>query len=105
MFCPQCNASTLETAIQCHQCGSDLVGPKVASRSFLLVTRTLDFKRARSIGLFAGVVLFLALNQTLLQSLFFDRTGTLVGALTSGVVGAAIGHRIVSRHYKTYNLL
>jgi uncharacterized membrane protein YvbJ len=100
VFCPTCNTANLHTSIRCAQCGTSLIVQSVgASDSFEKHARPMNARMYAGIGATIGFVVFIVLNQTVLETMYLDKNQVLVGASVFSAVGAAIGRLIARKQY------
>jgi hypothetical protein len=100
VFCPTCNTSNLHTSIRCSQCGASLVPDSVgASTGYEKHARAINAKMYSGLGAAAGFVGFIALSQTVLETMYLDKDQIMIGASVLAAIGGAIGRLIANRQY------
>lgn len=101
MYCPRCQAQCLETSLRCNQCGADLILHTVGDSEIVRKHSDAIARRyGNAVGGVIGVVLFIALSQTVLASMYWDRAQISFGAALAGGIGALVGRWLVARHMR-----
>ena len=106
MYCPKCNAATLETSLHCQQCGASQVASTVGD-SLVVQTqaRRVHLRIGGNVGGIIGFALFIMLSRTVFESMYWSTAQELVGASVAAGLGRFCGRWLVYRHYRINHLI